>query len=69
MDIRRIGVGNSKFPSINESEIITIGPDFTFDSTDVTFDSNTKTFDEQLIVKGIGDYSEVDYSKIDYKTE
>lgn len=47
-DKKRIGIGNSKFPALNEEEKITADADFTFDSIEVTFDSLTSTFDENI---------------------
>jgi len=46
-DIRRIGIGNIKFPGINEEIPI---PDlvWTFDSEEITFDLMTRTFDENI---------------------
>lgn len=48
MDIKRIGIGNIKFPGINEEILI---PDliWTFDSEEITFDLMTRTFDEDTI--------------------
>jgi hypothetical protein len=69
MDIQRIGVGNSRFPSINEGVVDPNDMLFTFDSTEITFDSNIKTFDEQLVAPGTGDYSKLDYNNNDYLTE
>jgi hypothetical protein len=67
-DIQRIGVGHRKYPSINEAVFTVDDLIFTFDSTEITFDSSVKTFDEQLVVKGSGDYSPVDYNSNDYLT-
>lgn len=47
-DIQRIGVGNDKYHSVDESVINPVDEVFTFDSTAITFDSTTDTFDEQL---------------------
>lgn len=47
-DIQRIGVGNSKYPAVDEAVINPVDDVFTFDSTTITFDSATDTFDEQL---------------------
>ena len=46
-DIRRIGFGNIKFPTVNEP--IT-EPDevWTFDSETITFDSVIDTFEEEI---------------------
>lgn len=44
-DIRRIGVGNDRFPPIEEPTALE-QPDFTFDSTEIKLDSTTRTFDE-----------------------
>jgi len=46
LDKKRIGIGNNKFPKINEAEVITPELEFTFDSTQITFDSTIATFDE-----------------------
>jgi len=46
-DIRRIGVGNNKFPSVTENDIITPKEIWTFDSETITFDSMIHTFDEE----------------------
>lgn len=48
MDIQRIGVGNSKFPSINQEIVGPSTDPFTFDSMTVTFDDETRTFDEDI---------------------
>jgi hypothetical protein len=68
-NIQRIGIGKSRFPSVNETEITTPEFDFTFDSTQVTFDSDRDTFDFDWLIEGPGDYSKKDYNKNDYKTE
>lgn len=47
-DKKRIGLGNSKFPNVDEEIKITPDADFTFDSIEVTFDSLTSTFDENI---------------------
>jgi len=47
-DIRRIGLGNIKNPTITEPIINEPRPAFTFDSEEITFDSITRTFDEIL---------------------
>ncbi len=46
-DIRRIGVGKSKAPPLDE-EIIINEDVFTFDSETITFDSTSDTFDESV---------------------
>jgi len=46
-DIKRIAVGNSKFPPITASKITPPAFDFTFDSVEVTFDSTENTFDQK----------------------
>jgi hypothetical protein len=69
-NIQRIGIGKSKFPSIDESVNDPIPGYFTFDSTTVTFDSMVDTFDFDVISLPpvvVRDYSEVNYSIIDYK--
>lgn len=69
-NIQRIGVGNKRFPSVNE-DVVKIEPGvFTFDSTTVTFDSMVDTFDFDIVplppvVKR--DYSQPDYLEPDYK--
>lgn len=47
-DIRRIGLGNNRFPTIKDPIVIVPEPEFTFDSEEITFDSTTRTFDEIL---------------------
>jgi hypothetical protein len=47
-DKKRIGIGNSKFPSLMEEVKLVPDPDFTFDSVEVTFDSIVNTFDENI---------------------
>lgn len=49
-DIKRIGVGNSKYPPIDQEIIEPSTDPFTFDSMTVTFDEETRTFDENPIV-------------------
>lgn len=49
-DIQRIGVGNRKYPGVDENVLPPEVVDFTFDSIIVNFDSNVKTFDEQLVI-------------------
>lgn len=69
-NIQRIGVGNNRFPGINE-EVGTNEPGiFTFDSTNVTFDSLVDTFDFDIVPLPPvtkRDYKEVDYKDVDYK--
>lgn len=48
-NIQRIGVGNSKFPNVNEDVIIPAKGVFTFDSTTITFDSMVDTFDFDIV--------------------
>ncbi|MNF41646.1 hypothetical protein D3C87_1800840 [compost metagenome] len=70
MDIKRIGVGNSKYPGINQSVIDPVAGYFTFDSTTVTFDSMVDTFDFDVIPIApvvVRDYAEDDYSTTNYK--
>lgn len=69
-NIQRIGVGNNRFPNINEDSGVLEPGIFTFDSTVVTFDSMVDTFDFDIvpvppIVKR--DYLNKDYSEPDYK--
>lgn len=69
-NVQRIGVGNRRFPGINENVGISEPGIFTFDSTTVTFDSIVDTFDfdiVQLPPEIKRDYKEVDYSEPDYK--
>ncbi|WP_281225361.1 hypothetical protein [Flavobacterium aquiphilum] len=69
-NIQRIGVGNSKFPSINDPVIDPVPGYFTFDSTTVTFDSMVDTFDFDVIPLPpvvVREYSSNDYSETDYK--
>lgn len=69
-NIQRIGVGNRRFPSVNEDIGIVEPGIFTFDSTTVTFDSMVDTFDFDIIPLPpvvIRDYSSVDYLETDYK--
>lgn len=47
-DIRRIGLGNIKFPSVVEP-IAEPEDVWTFDNEEITFDSMTRTFDEDTI--------------------
>lgn len=70
-DIQRIGIGNKKYPSITQSELVPGDGDFTFDSNYVTFDSVAHTFDEELVVVPVvvrRDFSNSDYSNLDYST-
>ena len=46
-DVKRIGVGNIRFPGIN-IEIPTPDLVWTFDSEEITFDLMTRTFDEDI---------------------
>lgn len=46
-DKKRIGVGNSAFPSLQEEDNAVAVPEFTFDSEQVTFDSLINSFDEE----------------------
>ncbi|MBF4484437.1 hypothetical protein [Flavobacterium sp. CSZ] len=69
-NVQRIGVGNSRFPSVNESVGLIEPGIFTFDSMTVTFDSTVDTFDFDIIPLPpvvVEDYSNVDYLKPDYK--
>lgn len=68
-NIQRIGVGNNRFPDVNEEVGIAEPGIFTFDSTTVSFDSMVDTFDFDIIplppvVKR--DYS-AEYSETNYK--
>lgn len=47
-DIKRIGLGNLKNPTITEPIVNEPQASFTFDSEEITFDSITRTFDEIL---------------------
>ncbi|WP_295093795.1 hypothetical protein [uncultured Flavobacterium sp.] len=69
-NIQRIGVGNKKYPNIDEEVGIAEPGIFTFDSMIVRFDSMVDTFDFDIIelppaVKR--DYSKIDYLETDYK--
>lgn len=69
-NVQRIGVGNSKFPSVNESVGIIEPGYFTFDSTTVTFDSIADTFDFDIVPLPPvveKDYSIDNYSDSEYK--
>ena len=46
-DIKRIVVGNSKYPSIAENDIKEPMIPFDFSREDITFDTVDTTFDEQ----------------------
>lgn len=63
-DIKRIGVGNSKYTSVGRSEIIIDSSVFTFDSDQVLMDSTVRNFDEHF--NATGDYSITEYSNTDY---
>lgn len=45
-NIQRIGIGNSRFPSINENEIKEPEIPFDFSTNEITFDQLDRTFDE-----------------------
>ena len=45
-DIQRIGIGNSKFPSIGENDIKEPTIPFEFSTNEITFDQEDRTFDE-----------------------
>lgn len=45
-DIQRIGVGNSKYPSISENNIKKPVIPFDFSTNEITFDQQDRTFDE-----------------------
>ena len=45
-DIKRIGVGNSKYPSIGENDIKEPLIPFDFSTNEITFDQEDRTFDE-----------------------
>lgn len=45
-DIKRIGVGNSKYTSIQENEIKEPAIPFDFSTNEITFDQQDRTFDE-----------------------
>ena len=47
-DIKRILVGNVRFPAVNEIDVVAPEPDFTFDSLEITFDLTDRTFDEEI---------------------
>ena len=69
-NIQRIGIGNGKFPAVDESVIDPQPGYFTFDSTTITFDSMVDTFDFDIIALPpviVRDYASVDYSTTDYK--
>lgn len=70
MDIKRIGVGRLNTDTIGDNSIYPQPGYFTFDSTTVTFDSMVDTFDFDIIPivpPVIRQYSDKDYSSIDYK--
>lgn len=46
-DIRRIGIGNIKFPAV-DVDVPTPDLVWTFDSEEITFDLETRTFDENI---------------------
>lgn len=48
-DIQRIGIGNIKFPAVNEEVVMEPELVWTFDSETITFDSEIRTFDEEKI--------------------
>jgi hypothetical protein len=69
-NIQRIGVGNNRFPDINEEVGIAEPGYFTFDSATVRFDSVVDTFDfDVIIIPPVikRDYKEGDYLNDDYK--
>ena len=69
-NIQRIGVGNRRFPNVNEDIGIVEPGVFTFDSTTVTFDSMVDTFDFDIIPLPPvvqKDYSIDNYSDSEYK--
>lgn len=69
-NVQRIGIGNNRFPGIDEEVGITEPGIFTFDSTTVTFDSMVDTFDFDIIVLPPvvkRDYLIIDYLEPDYK--
>ena len=69
-NIQRIGIGNSKFPSVDESIVDPVAGYFTFDSTTVTFDSMVDTFDFDIVALPpvvVRDYASTDYATTDYK--
>lgn len=45
-NIQRIGVGNSRFPSVEESEVKEPVVPFDFSTNEITFDQEDRTFDE-----------------------
>lgn len=49
MDIKRIGVGNSRYPTVDIEDFVVEPPFFTFDREDIYMDSTIKTMDEQII--------------------
>ncbi|MGQ7945004.1 hypothetical protein [Flavobacterium sp. WC2509] len=69
-DVQRIGIGNNRYPNVNESIGLDEAGYFTFDSTTVRFDSVLDTFDFDIIPIPpvvVRDYSATDYSTTDYK--
>lgn len=69
-NVQRIGVGNRRFPPIDENVGINEPGIFTFDSMTVAFDSMVDTFDFDIVelppvVKR--DYSVDNYSDSEYK--
>jgi len=48
-DIQRIGIGNIRFPAINEEILIEPELPWTFDSEVITFDAEIRTFDEDIL--------------------
>jgi len=47
-DKKRIGVGNSRFPTVEEDDVATPFENWRFDSVTITFDSIENTFDENI---------------------
>lgn len=45
-NVQRIGVGNSKYPSVGENEIKEPTVLFEFSTNELTFDQMDRTFDE-----------------------
>lgn len=45
-NVQRIGVGNKKYPGVDENVLPPEDNNFTFDSIVITFDTTSDTFDE-----------------------
>lgn len=45
-DIKRIGVGSDKYPSVKENDLKVPAIFFDFSTNEITFDQQNRTFDE-----------------------